>query len=110
RLFTSLQQQFINLLRGTPGPLQPPLDGMEGRWTELERARLEHALACSFVGTPATVRQGLERFIQRTGADELMVTAQIHDHAARLRSFELAAQVRDALAASTPALQPPAAV
>ena len=110
RLFTSLQQQFVNLQRGTPGPLEPPVDGMEGRWTELERARLEHSLACSFIGSPATVRQGLERFLQRTGADELMVTAQIHDHAARLRSFELTAQVRDALAASTPAAQAPAAV
>ncbi|WNG13739.1 LLM class flavin-dependent oxidoreductase [Cystobacter fuscus] len=110
RLFTSVQQQFVNLQRGTPGPLEPPVDGMEGRWSELERARLEHALACSFIGSPATVRQGLERFLQRTRADELMVTAQIYDHAARLRSFELTAQVRDALAASAPAPQAPAAV
>ncbi|EPX59685.1 luciferase family protein [Cystobacter fuscus DSM 2262] len=110
RLFTTLQQHFLNLQRGTPGIMQPPVDDMDARWTELERARVEHSLACSFVGSPATVRQGLERFLQRTRADELMVTAQIHDHAARLHSFELAAQVRDALAASAPAAQPPAPV
>jgi alkanesulfonate monooxygenase SsuD/methylene tetrahydromethanopterin reductase-like flavin-dependent oxidoreductase (luciferase family) len=86
------------------------VDDMTGRWTELERARLEHLLACSFVGSPDTVRQGLARFLQRTRADELMVTAQIYDHAARLRSFELAAQVRDALAAGAPAPRAPGAV
>jgi luciferase family oxidoreductase group 1 len=106
RLFTSLQQQFVNLQRGTPGPLEPPVDSMDGRWTELERGRMEHMLACSFIGSPASVRRGLERFLQRTGADELMVAAQIHDHAARLRSFELVAEVRDAIAASGPAPRP----
>jgi luciferase family oxidoreductase group 1 len=99
RLATSVQQQFVNLQRGTPGPLQPPVDSMEGRMSEIERSFLEHAFSCSVIGSPATVRQGLASFIERTGADELMLTSHIYEHAARLRSFELAAQVRDALAA-----------
>jgi luciferase family oxidoreductase group 1 len=100
RLFTSLQQQFVNLRRGHPGPLQPPVDSMEGRWSMMEKASLEHIMACSVIGSPETVRQGLAAFLERTGADELMVTAQIFDHAARLRSFELVAEARSALAAN----------
>ncbi|HEX8921509.1 MAG TPA: hypothetical protein VF766_08515, partial [Pyrinomonadaceae bacterium] len=99
RLFTSLQQQFINLRRGQPGPVPPPVESMEGRWSEIERAGVEHALAYAIVGSPETVRRGLESFIDATLADELMVTAQIFDHAARLRSFEIVAEARDALAA-----------
>jgi luciferase family oxidoreductase group 1 len=98
RLFTSLQQAFINLRRGLPGPLLPPVDSMEGRWSVMERVSLEHIMSCSVIGSPETVRQGLAAFIERTGADELMVTAQIFDHAARLRSFELVAEARAALA------------
>jgi luciferase family oxidoreductase group 1 len=91
RLATSLQQQFISLRRGHPGPLPPPVDSMEGHWSELERAGVEHALACSVIGSPGAVRQGLEDFIARTGADELMITSHVFDHVARLRSFELVA-------------------
>jgi luciferase family oxidoreductase group 1 len=98
RLATSIQQAFVNLHRGTPGPLQPPVDSMEGRWTETERAFMEHMLSCTVIGSPATVRRGLEEFLARTGADELMVTGQIFDHAARLRSFEITSQVHDAMA------------
>jgi luciferase family oxidoreductase group 1 len=97
RLATSLQQQFVNLRRGRPGPLQPPIEGAERDWSPMERAMLDEAFACAVVGSPATVRAGLERFIARTGADELMVTAQVYDHAARLRSFEIVAEVRDGL-------------
>ena len=103
RLATSLQQQFVNLQRGTPGPLEPPVDSMEGRMSPLERARMEHMLACAIVGSPATVRRGLESFLRRTGADELIVTAQIYDHAARLRSFELLADLREGLSLAPPA-------
>ncbi|TCV92755.1 luciferase family oxidoreductase group 1 [Luteibacter rhizovicinus] len=98
RLFTSLQQQFWNLRRGTPGQLPPPVNTMEGVWTPIERAGVDHALSCAVVGSPDTVREGLASFIERTGADELMVTAQIFDHTARMHSFELVAQARDALA------------
>jgi luciferase family oxidoreductase group 1 len=97
RLFTSLQQQFLNLRRGTPGPVPPPVETMEGRWAEFERAGVERALAFSVVGSPVAVRRGLEAFIGATRANELMVTAQIFDHAARLRSFEIVAEVRDLL-------------
>ncbi|PTL82813.1 LLM class flavin-dependent oxidoreductase [Vitiosangium sp. GDMCC 1.1324] len=99
RQFTTIQQQFINLRRGRSGPLQPPLDTLEGLWSPMERAGVEHALSTSVVGSPETVRRGLEAFIQQTQADELMVAAHIFDHASRLRSFEIVAGVRDALAA-----------
>jgi luciferase family oxidoreductase group 1 len=94
RLITSLQQAFVALRRGTPTPLPPPVESMAGRWSDLEKAQLESALACSVVGSPETVRRGLEAFIARTKADELMVTGQVFEHAARLRSFEIAAQAR----------------
>ncbi len=101
RLITSLQQQFVNLRRGTPGPLQPPVDNMDDIWSPAERAGVEQSLAVSVVGTPETVERGLKALIAQTGADELMVTGQIYDHAARLRSFEIAAGVRDSLGAET---------
>ncbi|SEK74662.1 luciferase family oxidoreductase, group 1 [Stigmatella aurantiaca] len=93
RLMTSVQLQFINLRRGRPGPLQPPVDSIEAIWSPLEQMGVESALACSVVGSPGTVRRGVEAFIERTGADELITTAQIYDHAARLRSFEILASV-----------------
>lgn len=93
RLMTSVQQQFINLRRGRPGPLQPPVDSIEAIWSPLEQMGVESALACSVVGSPDTVRRGVEAFIERTGADELITTAQVYDHAARLRSFEILASV-----------------
>lgn len=99
RLFTSLQQQFISLRHGEPGPLPPPVETMEGLWSEREKASVEHSLAYSVVGAPETVRRGLEAFIEATKADEVMVTGQIFDHAARLHSFEIVAGVRAALTA-----------
>ena len=97
-LLTSLQQAFVNLRRGQPGPLPPPIEGYESRLSPLERAGLQQALACTVVGAPETVRRGLESFIARTGADELMVTAMIFDHAARLRSYEITAEAHAQLA------------
>jgi luciferase family oxidoreductase group 1 len=96
RLFTSLQQQFLNLRRGTPGLLQPPVEHVE--MSEMDHAGVVHALSFSVVGSPATVERGLAEVIERTGADELMITAQIYDQEARLRSFEIAALARQALA------------
>jgi luciferase family oxidoreductase group 1 len=95
RLFTSLQQQFLNLRRGTPGQLPPPVDQLEA--SEFELAGVRHSLACSAIGSAETVRAALESIIAQTQADELILTAQIYDHAARLRSFEIGAQVRDAI-------------
>ena len=91
RLFTSVQQAFVNLRRGEPGPLPPPVDTMEGRWSPAEKATAEHALRYAIVGSPETVRQGIEQFVAQERPDEIMATAMIFDHAARLRSFELAA-------------------
>jgi len=93
RMYTSLQQQFINLRRGTPGPLNPPLESTEGLWSDRERHGVEHALRESIVGSPDKVYSGIAAFIKKTGVDELMVAGQIFDHGARLRSFEIVAQV-----------------
>jgi luciferase family oxidoreductase group 1 len=95
RLITSLQQQFVSLRRGTPGPLPPPVDNMDDHWSSMERAGVEQALAYSVVGAPDGIERGLQALIEETHADELMLTAQIYDHTARLRSFEIAAEVRD---------------
>lgn len=104
RLFTSLQQQFIALRLGTPGQLPPPIEEDNVPWSPLEQATLNHALREAIVGSRETVQRRLESFITRTGADELMITAQIFDHAARLRSFEIVAELRGSIAA--PALPP----
>jgi alkanesulfonate monooxygenase SsuD/methylene tetrahydromethanopterin reductase-like flavin-dependent oxidoreductase (luciferase family) len=91
-LATSLQQAFVNLRSGRPGQLPPPLENYAAGLAPRERAIIEEALACTVVGAPETVRQGLEEFAARTGADELMLTAQVYDHQARLRSYEIAAE------------------
>jgi luciferase family oxidoreductase group 1 len=93
RLFTSVQQQFANMFRGTRGQLQPPIDDIETYWSPSEKAQASNMLACSFVGAPETIRQDLESFIDKTGADELMVASAIFDHSARLRSYEILADV-----------------
>ncbi|MEO6572316.1 MAG: hypothetical protein ABIP89_00660, partial [Polyangiaceae bacterium] len=98
RLFTSLQLAFVKLRRGDPGLLEPPIESMDGLWSSVEKAQLSRALACSVVGSPDTVCLGLDAFIARTNPDELIVTAQIFDHAARLRSFEILADVQAKLA------------
>jgi luciferase family oxidoreductase group 1 len=92
---TSMQQAFINLRSGRPSTLPPPVADYESRLGPQEKALLEQVLTCSAVGSPATVRGALRAFVDRTGADELMITSQIFDHAARLRSYEIAAEVRD---------------
>jgi luciferase family oxidoreductase group 1 len=93
RLFTSIQQSFTNLFRGTRGQLQPPIDDNDSYWSPGEKAQAMDMLACSFVGAPATIERDLARFVERTGADELMVASAIYDHPARLRSYELLAGI-----------------
>lgn len=93
RLFTSAQQGFANLVRGARGKLPPPIDDIEAYWSPMEKAQATRMLSCSVVGSPQTVRLGIEQFVHRTGADELIVAAAIHDHEARLRSYEILAQV-----------------
>ena len=97
-LFTSLQQAFVNLRSGRPGKLPAPQPGYAERMDPAARAMLAQALAASVVGGPQTVARGIAAFAARTGADELMVTAQIHDPAARLKSFTIAADAGMALA------------
>jgi len=91
RLFTTQQQSFINLRRGRPGLIPPPIDDIETYWTPVEKLGVERALACAVVGDEATVREGVAAFVARHRPDELMITANVFDHAARRRSFEIAA-------------------
>src|SRR5580698_1327078 len=91
-LATSMQQAFVNLRSGRPSQLQPPAEGyLEGLGPQ-ERALLDQVLSCASIGTLEMVRADLRNFIRQTRADELMITSQIFDHAARLRSFEIAAE------------------
>jgi len=99
-LASSLQQAFVNLHTGRPAQLPPPQAGFLQQLPASARLTLEHALSCSAIGDPDQVRAALRAFIERTAADELMITSQVFDHAARLHSFEIAAQCRQALAAA----------
>ncbi|SFI59715.1 luciferase family oxidoreductase, group 1 [Phyllobacterium sp. CL33Tsu] len=91
-LQSSQQQAFVNLRTGRPGPLPPPVENYEETLDLHSKAILRQALSCSVVGSRATVKAGVEEFIQRTGADEVMVTGQIFDHKARIRSYEILAE------------------
>jgi luciferase family oxidoreductase group 1 len=95
RLFTSLQQAFVNLRTGNPGPMPPPSDDFAQRLDPGAKAMLDHALAYSAVGSPDTVKARLKGIIDQTGADELILTGPIYDHAARLNSFRIAAEVME---------------
>ncbi len=97
-LASSLQQAFVNLRTGRPGRLPAPVAGYASQLAPPERAILDSVLSCAAIGDAHTVREGLQTFIERTGADELMITSQIFDHGARLRSYEITAE----LSGSTP--------
>ncbi len=92
RLFTSLQQRFVDMVRNARGKLSPPIDDIDTYWTPVERAHVERMLTCSFVGSAATIGREVDRFIERTGADELMISGAVYDHAARVRSYEITMQ------------------
>jgi luciferase family oxidoreductase group 1 len=92
-LATSMQQAFVALRTGNPGKLKPPVPGYKESLPPAARAMLDQTLSVSAIGAPATVRAAIERFVERTGADELMITSQIYDHQARLRSYEIVAEV-----------------
>ena len=92
KLFNSSQQQFTRMVRGTRGQLPPPVDDIENFWSPTEKEQVSSMLACSFYGSPATIKEKVLTLIETTGADELMVAAAIWDHQARVRSFELLAQ------------------
>jgi len=97
-LFTSILQRFLGMRRGVRGPLPPPVRSMQGLWTEAERAGVERMLVASAVGGPDTVAQALAQIIAATGANELIVAGAVHDHKARLRSYEILAGARKDLA------------
>ncbi len=101
RLATSLEQQFVALHRGVPGQLQPPVDDLAAIASAQEIASVRHTLREAIVGSRLTVKRGLEQLIRRTGADEVIATAHIFDHEARVRSYEILAAVRDELAEKT---------
>ncbi|WP_416200129.1 LLM class flavin-dependent oxidoreductase [Undibacterium sp. 5I1] len=90
---TSMKQAFINLRSARPAKLPPPVENYNKLIGPQEHALLDQILSCSAIGAPDTVAQGIRDFIERTGADELMMTSQIFDHQARLRSYEIAASV-----------------
>ena len=92
RLFTTAQQSFVNLRRGKAGLIPPPIDDIDAYWEPHEKLGVENALACSVVGSPETVKRGIAAFIDRHRPDELLLVANVFDHDARLRSFELAAE------------------
>jgi luciferase family oxidoreductase group 1 len=93
RLFSSAQLMFLNLIRARPGKLPPAVDRIEDHCTPAELAAIDQRTRCAAIGSPETVRRRLQELLEETRADEIIATAQIYDHAARLRSFEIAAQV-----------------
>ena len=93
RLFTTIQQSFTNLVRGAPGQLQPPIEDIEAYWSPAEKYQATRMLKYSIVGSPKTVRKDLESFVTMTEADELMIVTSVHEHAARVRSYEIVAEV-----------------
>ena len=95
--FTSVQQAMTNLLRGTPGPMPPPIDDIESYWSPAQKADTQRMLKCAIVGSAGTVRAQLQSFIKATEADELMVTTHIYDPFIARCSLEITAQVRDSL-------------
>ncbi|MCU1280991.1 MAG: alkane 1-monooxygenase [bacterium] len=93
RLFSSMQQMFLALIRGAPGEVPPPVDAIDELWSPEEARYVGRATRFSAVGAPPAIRRGLEAILDATQADEIITTAQIFDHRARLRSFELTAGV-----------------
>jgi luciferase family oxidoreductase group 1 len=93
RIFTSAQLMGLNLIRGRRGLLPPPIDSMDGRWSPAEAAAMAQRTMYAVVGSPETVRRRLSEILKETAADELIAVSQIYDHAARLRSYEIAAQI-----------------
>ncbi|WP_100407921.1 LLM class flavin-dependent oxidoreductase [Bacillus solitudinis] len=92
-LSTSMQQQFLNLVRNNPSPLKPPVDSMDDVWSSSEKIALQSKLTSAMVGSPDTVKTELEAFLKKTNVDEIIINGQIYDHKARLRSFEIVSEL-----------------
>jgi luciferase family oxidoreductase group 1 len=93
KLATSQHQSFLNLVRGKPGKIQPPVDDMDTIWSPEEKAMVDARLAGSVIGDRERVRKGLEDILERTQANELMINGIFYDHAARVRSYEIVAEI-----------------
>jgi luciferase family oxidoreductase group 1 len=100
RLFTSQQQAFSLLLRGTPGQVPPPIDDIEAFWTPAEKAGAQRMLGLAVVGSPETVERSLRQRIDQTKADELILTGHVYNHADRLRSYEMISEIHARLSAT----------
>ncbi|WP_077342349.1 LLM class flavin-dependent oxidoreductase [Pseudocolwellia agarivorans] len=92
-LFTSMQQRFLGMIRNQRGKLLPPIDNIESCWDPMEKAQVQSMLSCAFIGSAATVKDKLQHFINRTQADELIVSAGIFDQSAKLHSYKLLADI-----------------
>jgi luciferase family oxidoreductase group 1 len=93
RLFTTPQQRFLRLIRNQPVELLPPVDSMEPLWQELERAAVENRLSAAIVGSDATVKAGLQKLVNDTAADEVIVVTDTYEHADRLESYRRVAAI-----------------
>jgi len=93
RLATSHFQAFLNIVRGNLQPIQPPVDNMDELWSEFEKISVQSQLRSSVIGSPDTVKKGLEELLEATQADELMITTQMYHHTDRIRSFEIVADI-----------------
>ena len=93
RLFTTPQQRFLRLLRNQPVELLPPVDSMDPLWRDEERAAVEYKLGAAIVGSNATVKAGLEKLVDGTGADEVIVVTDTYEHADRLESYRRVAGI-----------------
>ena len=93
RLFTTSQQRFLRLIRNQPIELLPPVDSIEPLWQEAERAAVQHKLGAAIVGSDATVKAGLEKLVEETGANEVIVVTDTYEHAARLKSYQRVASI-----------------
>ena len=92
RLWTTQQMSFTGIFRNARGLSKPPIDDIETYWSPMEKAQVSRMMACSIVGSVDSVRTGVEKLIDRTGADELMIVSDVFDHPTRLRSYELIAR------------------
>jgi luciferase family oxidoreductase group 1 len=110
RLFTSHQQAFVMLRRGTPGQIPAPIDDIDAFWTPAEQAMASQSLLCTAVGSAATVERKLQKFIEVTEPDELLVTGLMYNQNARLRSYEITAQVRQRISLEEKTVKAPVAV
>lgn len=93
KLATTLKQYHLNLIRNTRRPLEPPVENFESMCNDYEKAMIQHKLSLTIIGSPETVKEGIIKLAQETQVDEIMFNAQIFDHQARLRSFEIVAEI-----------------